>query len=779
VVFGDILRVLPHVVLGLVQGKRLRQQLAEEEEERQFARAQRAFELWRMQVAQQAFEQQQRMAQAVQQWLQSADLEPEPEPTEITPPPATPTAPTTTLPSLTTLPSPRERLAPQTPTTVPAPSPAEALKSQRSRRPLLPTPQLRLPSQTEVAPTPTAVPTTPTTPEVTGQPLIEVGLRDIGKALSAAPQATAISQLQPQMAPAVMAKLSNLVHAGVVKVMRGVAREMVRQGLVRNEWEAQEKADYWHQVLTVLTTSLPPNELLNPYIQRAQQQRDYWRQVEEKAREMRLRGVEAWGRLGEVFGRLGQQYLQRADRLRGWVFRLLSPITRLIEARMNVPREVLQSELNALRFWLSQGRNVYVNLTDPHDLQRVQGMIDQVFAEIQREGAARQQTLEALQKALEKIQADLSAKASLLEAIGERYEQAEIAIRLDAYRQLQKELGEPAPDISQVQRLYDFVLRGDIPEPPPSGIEEADVPATPTQPSPAPTTPPPGIPPEELSAQPPPMTPPTTTPSPQPTQPTQPTPPAPTATTEPTRPTPTTQAPAAAPHPFTALAMRGILSAAEQREINEALQNLRLANEQLRNELLRLERIYRPRLYQARERQINASIRRMQVSMEAQVQRLQQSGVRLAWQQASRIFGGFVNLVPRLQTKDGKPIPPEKAVHYSTRLWGAALKFASGDAARAHKELQNIANEWKRAGYKLPERQDLSSALLEALWEVLEKGGRALPSPSGAPPQTPTKTPSPKTAPQTPQAPQRPSAPPPTFDIDEDELEDLLGGSPF
>jgi hypothetical protein len=355
VVFGDILRVLPHVVLGLVQGKRLRQQLAEEEEERQFARAQRAFELWRMQVAQQAFEQQQRMAQAVQQWLQSADLEPEPEPTEITPPPATPIAPTTTLPSLTTLPSPRERLAPQTPTTVPAPSPAEALKSQRSRRPLLPTPQLRLPSQTEVAPTPTAVPTTPTTPEVTGQPLIEVGLRDIGKALSAAPQATAISQLQPQMAPAVMAKLSNLVHAGVVKVMRGVAREMVRQGLARNEWEAQEKADYWHQVLTVLTTSLPPNELLNPYIQRAQQQRDYWRQVEEKAREMRLRGVEAWGRLGEVFGKLGQQYLQRADRLRGWVFRLLPPITQLIEARTNVPREVLQSELNALRFGFHKG----------------------------------------------------------------------------------------------------------------------------------------------------------------------------------------------------------------------------------------------------------------------------------------------------------------------------------------------------------------------------------------------------------------------------------------
>jgi outer membrane biosynthesis protein TonB len=425
-----------------------------------------------------------------------------------------------------------------------------------------------------------------------------------------------------------------------------------------------------------------------------------------------------------------------------------------------------------LRFWLSQGRNVYVNLTDPHDLQRVQGMIDQVFAEIQREGAARQQTLEALQKALEKIQADLSAKASLLEAIGERYEQAEIAIRLDAYRQLRKELGEPAPDISQVQRLYDFVLRGDIPEPPPSGIEEADVPVAPTQPSRAPTTPPPGIPPEELAAQPPPMTPPTTTPSPQPTQPT---PPAPTATTAPTRPTPTTQAPAAAPHPFTALAMRGILSAAEQREINEALQRLRLANAQLSNELLRQRVTYEPRIAQARLRQINASIQRIWASIQAEGARLQQSNARLAWQQASRIFGGFVNLVPRLQTKDGKPIPPEKAVHYSTRLWGAALKFASGDAARAHKELQNIANEWKRAGYKLPERQDLLGALMAALG--IEGG--ALPSPSGAPPQTPTKTPSPKTAPQTPQAPQRPSAPPPTFDIDEDELEDLLGGSPF
>ena len=770
-VFGDILRVLPYAVLGLVQGKRLRQQLAEEEEERQFARAQRAFELWRMQVAQQAFEQQQRMAQAVQQWLQSADLEPEPEPTEITPPPATPTAPTTTLPSLTTLPSPRERLAPQTPTTVPAPSPAEALKPQRSRRPLLPTPQLRLPSQTEVAPT-TVAPTTPTTPEVTGQPLIEVGLRDISKALSIAPQATAISQLQPQMAPAVMAKLSNLVHAGVVKVMRGVAREMVRQGLARNEWEAQEKADYWHQVLTVLTTDLPHNELLNPYIQRAQQQRDYWRQVEEKAREMRLKGIEAWGRLGEVFGKLGQQYKQRAERLLGWALRLLAPIERLVQAEMNVPKDVLQSELSVLRSWLSQGRNIYVNLADPHDIQRVQGLIDQVFAEIRREGMARQQALEDLHKALKKIQTDLSAKASLLEAIGERYEQAEIAIRLDAYRQLRKELGEPAPDISQVQRLYDFVLRGDIPEPPPSGIEEADVPVTPTQPSPTPTTPPPGIPPEELAAQPPPMAPPTTTPSPQPTQPT---PPTPTATTAPSRPTPTTQTATAAPHPFTALAMRGILGAAEQREINEALQRLRLANERLRNELLRQRMTYEPRIAEARLRQINASIQRIWASIQAEGARLQQSAARLAWQQASRIFGGFVNLVPRLQTKDGKPIPPEKAVHYSTRLWGAALKFASGDAARAHKELQNIANEWKRAGYKLPERQDLLGALMAALG--IE--GEALPSPSGAPPQTPTKTPSPKTAPQTPQAPQRPSAPPPTFDIDEDELEDLLGGSPF
>jgi tetratricopeptide (TPR) repeat protein len=776
VVFGDILRVLPHVVLGLVQGKRLRQQLAEEEEERQFARAQRAFELWRMQVAQQAFEQQQRMAQAVQQWLRSADLEPEPEPTEVTPSPVTPTAPTTTLPSLTTLPSPRERLAPQTPKTVTAPSPAEALKPQRSRRSLLPTPQLRLPSQIEGTPAPTAVPTTPTTPEVTGQPLIESGLRDIVKALSAAPQATAISQLQPQMTPAVMAKLSNLVHAGVMKVMRGIAREMVRQGLARNEWEAQEKADYWHQVLTVLTTSLPPNELLNPYIQRAQQQRDYWRQVEEKAREMRLRGIEAWGRLGEVFGKLGQQYMQRAERLRGWVFRLLAPITRLVEARMNVSKDVLQSELNALRFWLSQGRNVYVNLTDPHDIQRVQGLIDQVFTEIQREGAARQQTLEALQKALEKIQTDLSAKASLLEAIGERYEQAEIAIRLDAFRQLRKELGEPTPDISQVQRLHDFVLRGDIPEPPESGIEEADVPATPTQPSPTPTTPSPGIPSEELAAQPPPMAPPTATPPSQPTQPTQPTPPAPTATTAPTRPTPTTQTATAAPtHPFTALATRVILSAAEQREINEALQRLKLANERLRNELLRQRMTYEPQLAKARLRQINASIQRIWASIQAEGARLQQSAARLAWQQASRIFGGFVNLVHRLQTKDGKPIPPDKAIHYSTRLWGAALAYASGNAARAHKELQNIANEWKRAGYKLPERQDLLGALMAALG--IE--GEALPSPSGAPPQIPTKTPSPKTAPQTPQAPRRPSPPPSTFDIDEDELEDLLGGSPF
>jgi hypothetical protein len=771
VVFGDILRVLPHVVLGLVQGKRLRQQLAEEEEERQFARAQRAFELWRMQVTQQAFEQQQRMAQAIQQWLQSADLEPEPEPTEVTPPPATPPAPTTTLPSLTTLPSPRERLAPQTPTTVTAPSPAEALKPKRSQRPLLPTPQLRLPSQIEVAPTPTAVPTTPTTPEVTGQPLIESGLRDISKALSVAPQVTTISQLQPQMAPAVSAKLSNLVHAGVMKVMRGIAREMVRQGLARNEWDAQERADYWHQVLTVLTTSLPPSELLNPYIQRAQQQRDYWRQVEEKAREMRLRGIEAWGRLGEVFGKLGQQYIQRAERLRGWVFRLLTPIMRLVEARMNVPRDVLQSELNALRFWLSQGRNVYVNLADPHDLQRVQAMIDQVFAEIRREGMARQQTLEELQKALEKIQTDLSAKASLLEAIGERYSQAEIAIRLDAYRQMRKESGEPAPDISQIQRLQDFILRGDIPELPEAGIEEADVPATPTQPSPTPTAPPPVIPPEELAAQPP-----TTPPSPQPTQPTQPTSPAPTATTTaPTRPTPTTQTATAAPtHPFTELAMRGILGAAEQREINEALQRLRLANERLRNELLRQRMTYEPRLAEARLRQINASIQRIWASIQAEGMRLQQSAARLAWQQASRIFGGFVSLVPRLQTKDGKPIPPDKAIHYSTRLWNAALAYASGNAARAHKELQNIANEWKRAGYQLPQRQDLLGALMEALG--IEGG--TLPPPSGAPPQTPTKTPSTRTAPQA----------PPTYDIedigdaydiDEEELEDLLGGTPF
>jgi hypothetical protein len=708
------------------------------------------------------------MMQAVQQWLQSADLEPEPEPTEVTPPPATPPAPTATLPSLTTLPSPRERLAPQTPTTVPAPSPAEALKLKRSQRPLLPAPQLRLPSQIEVAPM-TATQTTPTAPEVTGQPLIESGLRDISKALSVAPQVTTISQLQPQMAPAVTAKLSNLVHAGVMKVMRGIAREMVRQGLARNEWEAQEKADYWHQVLTVLTMNLPPNELLNPYIQRAQQQRDYWRQVEEKAREMRLRGIEAWGRLGEVFGKLGQQYLQRAERLRGWVFRLLPRISQLVEAEMNVPQQVLQNELRALQFWLSQGRNVYVNLTDPHDIQRVQELIDQVFTEIRQAGMARQQTLEELLKVFKKIQADLSAKASLLEAVGERYSQAEIAIRLDAYRQIRKELGEPAPDISQVQRLHDFILKGDIPEPPGGGIEEADVPAAPAQPSPTSTPPPPGIPPEELAAQPP-----TTPSSPQPTQPTQPTSPAPTATTTaPTRPTPTTQAATAAPtHPFTALAMRGILGAAEQREINEALQRLRLANERLRNELLRQRMTYEPRLAEARLRQINASIQRIWASIQAEGIRLQQSNARLAWQQASRIFGGFVNLVPRLQTKDGKPIPPDKAVHYSVRLWNAALKFASGDTVRAHKELQNIANEWKRAGYQLPQRQDLLGALMEAL----EIEGGTLPPPSGVPPQTPTKTPSTRTAPQT----------PPThdiedieYDIDEEELEDLLGGAPF
>jgi len=246
--------------------------------------------------------------------------------------------------------------------------------------------------------------------------------------------------------------------------------------------------------------------------------------------------------------------------------------------------------------------------------------------------------------------------------------------------------------------------------------------------------------------------------------------------------------------------MRGVLSAAEQRELDNAIKQMRLELESERLESVRLENQWRrlrlatePQLIEARLRQINASIQNMLSAIDARMATIRLSAARAAWQQAKDIFGNVVKLVPSLRTKEGVPIPADKALHYSTRLWGAALQFASGNAARAHKELQNIANEWKRAGYMLPERVDPLQALLAQLGlGGLPPSTQPTPTPtpqqpSQAPrqptPQTPQRQPTPKIAPQrrpTQQTPPRktqiPQAP---YKPDEEEIGDLGGVFPY
>jgi len=748
-VLGDILRVLPHVVLGIVQGTRLRKQMAEEEEQRQFERAQRAFELWRMQVAQEAYQRAQQQQEAFIQWARSLleNLEPEEE-TEW----AAPAVPTQPLPI-----------------TLPAlPSPTQTLMQPSRRRELLPAPTLQLPvaaATTPTAPTPTAV--VPPVPTVDGTKIVQSGLRDLNKALFVAPSTGMIEQNVPTIAPQLKARITQLAHAGIHKVIRGIATEWVRRGLVKDVGEAQERADFWHEVLTVLTTQLPPSPILEPYINQFTKQRDYWRTVEDKQRELRLKGVEALRRFGEIFGKFGQQAAQRADRIRGWAINLLTPISQILRERARVPLTTLRDQLTTIRTILSQAPNVWMNLLDRKEVEDAYRLVDAALGEIEKRGEIQQQTLDQLLITLERIHGDLLAKANALEARAERASQAEMSILTEAIRQEFKELGLPAPDTNVFDRLMNYIINGrdEIPEPPEGrGVEEQDVrempmtstpptprqpivPATESQPTPTPL-PSPTRPRQE--EQPVPATLPTT---PGQTQPTRALP----APTRATQPTPTAPEPMTFRQALTQLATRVILGAAERRELLNARERIRQLIDRYRLEILKAEARLRPRLLEER-------LRQLVLDTQATSVRLTQANTRLAWNIASRIFSSFVPIVRQLQTKDGKPLPPDKVMHYMKRLWNAALGWVAGEQQRANKELQNIAQEWRKAGYQLPQQRDILEVfrdIIETMMQTLNVSGEV-----SSPPQTRTEQPSTRT--QTEQS-------SPTFDIDELEI----GGLPY
>ena len=744
-ILGDVLRVLPHVVLGIVQGQRLRKQLQEEDERRQFERAQREFELWRMQwtrqMAEEAYAQQQRLQEGLVKFMESLD----PEPIVEAAPPLTPTPPPMQLQIVqpTTRRRGLQRLMPEVRLQLPTPVAG-------------PTLQLSVPAGIQVTPTPTPPPrqpdltlptqppTTPTEarlPTVDAERIIESGRTDLQKAKQGALFVPAVRERDQMMAGLLSSKVANLVSAGLMKIQTGIASRWVREGKAETMDEAMKQPSFWQEVLGEIDALGLPNEIIEPFRRRIAEQRDYWQKVAEKQAELRQKGIESLRWFAGLVGRQSSELKRQADRLTSWAMQLVPTIVRVVTNIHNLPTETLRTELTFIRTILGAAPNLWVNLASPEDVQRVQRLITSVLGEIEQQGQARQELLDRLAGELRRLYEDLNTKANALEAKASELDALQFRVTLEAINEIRKAAGLPPITPDQIDRLVDFITQTPIPTPPAGltrGIEEEDAAMVPQLRVPQ------GlrvfgreVPTRQQQPQP-------ATPAPTPSQPTQPTP------TQPAQPTPSAQQTQITPTQALAeMTARAVIGAAERRELENARRRIQIELDNLRRELMRVQLSLQPQILATRLEQIRTNI-------WAARQRVANESARVAWSIAQRIFGGIADLVPRLTTKDGKPIPSDRALHYMKRIWSAAIAHFLGDTTRANRELQNIASEWKRAGYQLPGRTDLLSALLETLL--------------GPSPTQPTTT-------QSQTAPSKQSSP--TFEPSEEDLEDLLGGMPF
>lgn len=325
-ILGDVLRVLPTIVLGVLQGQRLRHQIQLEREAEEFERFKREFEKWQMARERQAVEEASRMQTAFLSGL-SRLLEDEERP---------PTQPTATVqPSMTPQPI-------QMPTLTVPPS-LRIRPSRRKETIVPPPPSLQLP--TPIQPTP------PTVPAIDYDSELNDALRKLEKYTQAHSYVRAYGSfpaLQPTATitiPAIEGNIRNTLSR-----IRGlIADKLVKSGVAKDMGEVRQNPQFWDDYIAILENyrDVP---IIQQEIQYAQGERERAHRIQQRKEDLNWRREEnrlrLFARLPLLTEAIWRGYEQKADRLLRLVAQVEQNLSRLIEAGLG--RTTLTT--NDLRF---------------------------------------------------------------------------------------------------------------------------------------------------------------------------------------------------------------------------------------------------------------------------------------------------------------------------------------------------------------------------------------------------------------------------------------------
>lgn len=312
-ILGDVLRVLPTIVLGVLQGQRLRHQLQLEKEAQEFERFKREFEKWQMTRERQAVEEASRMQAAFLTGLSRLledEERPPTQPIATAQPPVTPQP--VQMPTLT------------------VPTSLQIRPSRRKQETIVPPPSsLQLPAPIQ--------PTPPTAPAIDHDSELNDALRKLEKYAQAHSYVRAYGSfpaLQPTATVTIPAIEGNIRNT--LSRIRGlIADKLVKSGVAKDMSEVRQNPQFWDDYIAILENyrDVP---IIQQEIQYAQGERDRAHRIQQRKEDLNWRREEnrlrLLSRLPQLTGAIWRGYEQKAERLLGLVTQVEHNLSRLIEA---------------------------------------------------------------------------------------------------------------------------------------------------------------------------------------------------------------------------------------------------------------------------------------------------------------------------------------------------------------------------------------------------------------------------------------------------------------
>lgn len=736
-VLGDVLRVLPHIVLGVLQGQRLRKQMQLEKEQEEYERFKREFDVWQMRQQMRAVEEQRRAQEAFVSGLSKIMEE---EPTQVTTqqpiPQTTPQQPIQ-LPTLTVPPSlqitrPRQR---RTTTTI-----SEGLLPPTTVPPLSPSQKLQLPTTT------TAAPAT----EIDHDRILNDELRRLDKLAHAVTYVRSYGThpaLQPT-ASMLIPTFEASVRNSLSKIRWTIADKLVRSGVAESISEVRKHPRFWEEYIAILENyrDIP---VVQQELQYAQNEREQAYRIQQRKEDLDWRKEErrlrVQERLPTVIGRMWEGYEQRADRLLNLIVRVERDFDRLIEAgrgQATLTTDELRSIENIINL-AGQALVAFGKEKASEVFQAATSLVDALIEGREEARKIAEQLAARKQELLDLLWRKLFAVEYLANQWAAAYARSVEDLIMAAYdvdpQTASRILGMPMSDLQR--SLVDFKNALDkVPSELPEEIEERPTPFVPTLRVPPPPS-------EQLRRQP--ISPPIVQPTPQP----QPTPP----TTD-------------VNNALRTLVVGAIAQRATEEQMRQIERDLRIEGQRLLNQLRQVQLRFEPTLRQLRVENMRVGIQRALTEIRRTLQELAfPPQTRTMF---SNILSKMGTLVMSLRRRD----PASGQLKYLTGDEAASLLFegmsAVVQAFQGNRQpLQDFATKLKNyevVTRNLPEDVSAFLAQLLGLTPTAQQ-----PAPTQQPPsQRPQTTPQQRTQQPSKTQQRTPIYPSP----EETDLEGLLGG---